>query len=122
MEVDDSELPPAGANGAIKGGTHNRGLSTSSERMASTAQAPATDDDAASLLSTSSKSSFWPSLRRRTTDKSRTSTEKEQPNVGEKVLDDDASGLDFETELELQKEGKDAGRWGIGDEARMNLE
>jgi hypothetical protein len=38
------------------------------------------------------------------------------------VADEDASGLDLGTELELQKQGKDGGRWGIGDEAHMNLE
>ncbi|KAG6035207.1 hypothetical protein E4U41_006173 [Claviceps citrina] len=94
---------------------------------------PATDDDGASILSTStskSSSSFWPSsLRRRTgdRDRSRTSAEKDHPPrssaLSEAVPEDDATVLDLETELELQKEGKDGGgRWGIGDDARMNLE
>lgn len=56
-------------------------------------------------------------------EKSSTLAEKGQPrNIAEPVPDDDASGLDLETELELQKQGKDGGRWGIGDEAHMNLE
>lgn len=35
---------------------------------------------------------------------------------------DDASGLGIGVELELQKQGKEGGEWGIGDEARMSLE
>ncbi|KJZ78537.1 hypothetical protein HIM_01928 [Hirsutella minnesotensis 3608] len=87
-----------------------------------------TADDTASVHSTSSKSSFWPaSLRRRTADRPRTSTEKDRPRRMSEVPSDhaseeDATGLGFELEMELQKQGKDGGQWGIGDEARMNLE
>lgn len=93
------------------------------ESHLSVSDQPGTDDDGASILSTSSKSSFWPLRKRAAADKPRTSTERDRPTgVSEAVRDDDASGLDLETELELQKQGKDGGRWGIGDEARMNLE
>lgn len=34
----------------------------------------------------------------------------------------DTSGLGIEVEMELQRQGKDGGQWGIGDDARMNLE
>ncbi|KAK2602023.1 hypothetical protein QQS21_004449 [Conoideocrella luteorostrata] len=138
VEFDESDLPQLEVNGSPKppNTSHKKTYSTTSEKMApvraesnaTSSDQPATDDDGASILSTSSKSSFWPpSLRRRAADKAdkaRTSAEKDRPksNINEAAADDDASGLDFETELELQKQGKDGGRWGIGDEARMNLE
>ncbi|QPG94268.1 hypothetical protein C2857_005558 [Epichloe festucae Fl1] len=136
VEVDELDLPQPGENGSPKSSetAHERTYySTAGEKMVPTrgepditapSDPPATDDDGASILSTSSKSSFWPSLRRRAADKPPTSAEKEQPksSPGEAAPDDDATGLDLETELELQQEGKDGGRWGIGDDARMNLE
>lgn len=130
MEVDQLDLPQPGENAASpkyspETAAHEKTYSTAGEKMVPTRGDPAaTDDDGASILSTSSKSSFWPSLRRRAADKPPTSAEKEQPKSapGEAAPDDDATGLDLETELELQKEGKDGGRWGIGDDARMNLE
>lgn len=132
MEVDESDLPVPGENGTPKSPkhSHKKSYSTSGEKMVpvraeshlSISDQPGTDDDGASILSTSSKSSFWP-LRRRAADKPRTSTERDRPTgSSEAVPDDDASGLDLETELALQNQGKDGGRWGIGDEARMNLE
>lgn len=36
--------------------------------------------------------------------------------------EDYRSGLGIEVETELQRQGKEGGTWGIGDEARMNLE
>ncbi|KAJ2956787.1 hypothetical protein NQ176_g11296 [Zarea fungicola] len=86
-------------------------------------------DDAASIYSTSSKSSFWPPLlRRRNTDKSAADREKEKREArGKRAMErhdseQDTSGLGIEVEMELQRQGKDGGQWGIGDDARMNLE
>ncbi|KAG8426487.1 hypothetical protein J3459_008092 [Metarhizium acridum] len=140
VEVDESEQPvqpvqPApGQDGTSKSPKkgYKKGYSTSDEKMVpvraephpTAGDQPGNDDDGASILSTSSKSSFWPSsFRRRTVEKPSTLAEKgPSRNIAEPVPDDDASGLDLETELELQKQGKDGGRWGIGDEAHMNLE
>ncbi|KID92762.1 peroxisomal membrane protein PEX31 [Metarhizium guizhouense ARSEF 977] len=137
VEVDESDQhvqPVPGQNGTSKSPKkdYKKGYSTSDEKMVpvraepqpTATDQPGTDDDGASILSTSSKSSFWPSsFRRRAVEKPSTLAEKGQPrNIAEPVPDDDASGLDLETELELQKQGKDGGRWGIGDEAHMNLE
>ncbi|KAG6096947.1 hypothetical protein E4U30_001087 [Claviceps sp. LM220 group G6] len=137
---------------------HDRSYSTASEKMVapesnnlSLNAIPAgdqtatddDDDDRASVLSTSSRSSYWlSSLRRKTADKDRhrllADKDKDKDKDHERdrdrpkasslseaagVLGDEASVLDLETELELQREGKDGGgRWGIGDDARMNLE
>ena len=90
-------------------------------------------DDSASLHSTSSKSWIFrpPSLRRRGTDKSSAEKEQQQQQKQQQrtrstsdVLseEEDVSGLGIEVEMELQHQGKDGGQWGIGDEARMNLE
>lgn len=90
-----------------------------------------TADDAASVYSTSSKSSFWPPmLRRRTTDRSVTERDKDKEKTVNKrpsgvhdlVHDEDTSGLGLELEMELQRQGKDGGQWGIAEDARMNLE
>lgn len=73
-------------------------------------------------------------LRRRTTDRSVTDREKEKEKEKEKVAskrpsgvhdlvpEDDTSGLGLELEMELQRQGKDGGQWGIAEDARMNLE
>ena len=83
-------------------------------------------DDNASVHSTSTPSRFWPGLRRRTTNQSTVTTEKDKEREKRSSLNssigDDVSGLGIEVEMELQKQGKDGGQWGIGDEARMNLE
>lgn len=142
VEVDEPEPPQqpdavANANGSA---LHTQHYSTTSEKMVpsmavtGSEQTIADDasgktaDDSASLHSTSSKSSFWPaSLRRRTTDRPRTSAEKDRSRrlseaTNEPANEQDTSGLGLEVELELQKQGKDGGQWGIGDEARMSLE
>ncbi|KAK2017463.1 integral peroxisomal membrane peroxin [Colletotrichum eremochloae] len=84
-------------------------------------------DDAASTLSTSSGGrSFFraPSLRRKVTDKSIASkADKEQDRsrrASEAKSEEEAAALGLKLNLALQ--GKDGGQWGIGDEARMNLE
>ncbi|KAM3439866.1 hypothetical protein NHJ13734_003528 [Beauveria thailandica] len=86
-------------------------------------------DDNASVYSTSSKSSFWPPiLRRRATDRTAADKEKEKREARGKRATErqdsgpDTSGLGIEVEMELQRQGKDGGQWGIGDDARMNLE
>ena len=136
VEVDLSDPPqPEEPQSPKPTQTHKKGYSTTGEKMVpmraesslTPGDQPGTDDDGASIVSTSSKSSFWPqSLRRRPADnRPPSSTERNRPrgsSVSEKVLDDDASGLGRETELELQNQGRDGGRWGIGDEAHMNLE
>ena len=86
-------------------------------------------NDGMSTYSSSSKS-FWPSLRRRNTERSSilTQAEANSKQRGRSTSDvlseeEDVSGLGFEVEMELQKQGKGGGGdWGIGDEARMNLE
>lgn len=125
------------------GGLHTQRYSTAGEKMVSPMRAepmaPGNDqtvaddasaktaDDSASMHSTSSKSSFWPSsLRKRAAERPRNSTEKERPRRLSEVqgdhVNEDSTGLGLEVEMELQKQGKDGGQWGIGDEARMNLE
>jgi hypothetical protein len=103
---------------------------------------PPSGDDSLSVHSTSSKSWVFrpPSLRRRGTDKSTATTattggnekesqgkarlERQRTRSTSTVLseEEDVSGLGIELEMELQAQGKDGGQWGIGDEARMNLE
>ena len=143
VEVDESELPQQPDVTLTSGhgsAPHTERYSTTSEKMIPTMTVTGSDqtiaddasvktaDDAASLHSTSSKSSFWPaSLRRRPSDRPRTSAETVRSRrlsevMGEPANEEDTSGLGLEVELELQKQGKDGGQWGIGDEARMNLE
>lgn len=132
VEIDDAVPPQPQENGLSKSPKtqHKKNGSTANEKPPPprSDDQPGTDDDGASMVSTSSKSSFWPvSFRKRAAEKLSSSSEKEQQrhSTNEMVADDnddDASGLDLETELELQKQGKDGGRWGIGDDARMNLE
>ncbi|KYK60236.1 peroxisomal membrane protein PEX31 [Drechmeria coniospora] len=149
VEVDESDalLPEtttaAVANGDAGGKPHAQRYSTAGEMMRAELVTPGpeptiaddasvkTADDAASIHSTSSRSSFWPSLRRRAIDKTPLSTaekEKDGPRRLSEVVsepssqDTDPGLLGAELELELQKQGKDGGQWGIGDEARMNLE
>ncbi|PHH89387.1 hypothetical protein CDD83_6169 [Cordyceps sp. RAO-2017] len=146
VEVDpsDTDTAPAAANGPA-GGPHTQRYSTAGEKMVTPMRAepmlPGPDqtvaddasaktaDDAASLHSTSSKSSsFWPqSLRRRPAERPRTSAERDRSRrlsevPADAASEEDAARLGLEVELELQKQGKDGGQWGIGDEARMNLE
>lgn len=135
VEVDDSQVPQ---ELEATPGPRIASYSTANEKMVSPMQAENTvprieqtsadepsTDDAASLNSTSSR--FWPSMRRRAgTDRSSTETQ-HRPRRTSEVLSDvvseeDSSGLGFAVELEIQKQGKDGGQWGIGDEARMNLE
>ena len=79
-------------------------------------------DDAVSLQSTSSRSFFRPpSLRRKFTDRSTTDRERSRRESDARIQED-AGSLGIDLELELQNQGKDGGRWGIGDEARMSLE
>ena len=87
-------------------------------------------DDSISMHSTSSRSwGGFSSLRRRPQgDRSSidTKSEKDRKRRPSEVLseeeEDHLSGLGIEVEMELQKQGKEGGTWGIADEARMGLE
>lgn len=85
-------------------------------------------DDSASLhsTSTSSRSFFRPgTFKRRATNQSMTEKEKEHArNLKAKAAQDEEeedTGLSHSVDLELQQR-KEAGDWGIADEARMSLE
>lgn len=86
-------------------------------------------DDNASVHSTSttSRSFFRPaSFRRRTTDQASIlskSKDSERLNRSSAVLDeeDEESALSLSVDLQLQQR-KEAGDWGIADDARMSLE
>ncbi|KAI0517916.1 integral peroxisomal membrane peroxin-domain-containing protein [Xylaria bambusicola] len=82
------------------------------------------EDDAASLLSTSSKSARFrfstPSLRRRTT--SGTQHSRRTSEVASVRSNEDDSTLDPALELEIHGHQRDLGQWGIGDDAQMGLE
>lgn len=141
-ELESTTLKPNASTTALP----SPGYSTMGERMvASNKSEPAlvqtdgsTKDDGSSIktaddasVSTAPSSlsrSFFraPSLRRRPTNSSidkEKEKDKNRPRRQSEVLDEDsASGLGIDLDLELQNQGKDGGRWGIGDEARMSLE
>lgn len=86
-------------------------------------------DDSLSVHSTSSKSFLRsPFLRKRATDrpgadnKERTRRDSRTSRTSSLYNDDDADALGAELALEIQKQGRPGGQWGIGDEARMSLE
>lgn len=77
-------------------------------------------EDSLSVHSTSSRSFFRsPLVRRRAADRSSDKERTRRPSSS--YHDDDSVGLGAELALEIQKQGKDGGQWGIGDEARMSL-
>ncbi|KAI8953028.1 integral peroxisomal membrane peroxin-domain-containing protein [Xylaria longipes] len=82
------------------------------------------EDDAVSLLSTSSKSARFrfpgSSLRRRTTGDTQRSRRASEAASLRSHEDDNA--LDPALELEIQGHHRDLGQWGIGDDAQMGLE
>ncbi|KAM5367235.1 hypothetical protein ACJZ2D_010068 [Fusarium nematophilum] len=79
-------------------------------------------DDSLSVHSTSSRSFFRsPLMRKRVADRSGADKERTR-RTSSLYNDDDASSLGTELALEIQKQGKPGGQWGIGDEARMSLE
>ena len=133
-DEDDQHLTPMASTSALQ----NSSYSTVGEKMVSPMRSESalplgdktisddssgkTQDDAASTHSTPSRSFFRPTFRRRPTDRS-SMTDKEIPTrFSESLSDDDPSSLGIEMDLELQKQRKEGGEWGIGDEARMNLE
>lgn len=141
MEFDESEMPHELDGSDLKENAstpalHTTSYSTADEKMVSMRSEPnlpvdqtladdasaKTADDAVSLQSTSSRSFFRPpSLRRRATDRS--SMTKDRPRrASDAISESESGGLNFEVEQELQKQGKEGGEWGIGDEARMSLE
>ncbi|KAL7622669.1 hypothetical protein AAE478_008183 [Parahypoxylon ruwenzoriense] len=84
---------------------------------------PKEEDDAVSLLSTSSKSRFrlsGPQLRRRTT--GGTHRSRRTSETASLRSNDDEGSLTPALELEIQGHQRDQGQWGIGDEAQMGLE
>ncbi|KAI0553236.1 integral peroxisomal membrane peroxin-domain-containing protein [Xylaria curta] len=82
------------------------------------------DDDAVSLLSTSSKSARFrlpgSGLRRRTTGETQRSRRASESASLRSHEDDNT--LDPALELEIQGHHRDLGQWGIGDDAQMGLE
>lgn len=58
-------------------------------------------------------------MRRRAADRSNDKERIRRPSSS--YHDDESVGLGVELALEIQKQGKDGGQWGIGDEARMSL-
>ncbi|KAI0116076.1 Pex24p-domain-containing protein [Hypoxylon sp. NC0597] len=82
------------------------------------------EDDAVSVLSTSSKSARFrlsgPSLRRRTT--GGTHRSRRTSEAASLRSNDDEGSLTPALELEIQGHQKEQGQWGIGDEAQMGLE
>ncbi|KAI1088424.1 Pex24p-domain-containing protein [Rostrohypoxylon terebratum] len=82
------------------------------------------EDDAVSVLSTSSKSArlrmSGPPLRRRAT--GGTHRSRRTSETASLRSNDDEGRLTPALELEIQGHGKDQGQWGIGDEAQMGLE
>ncbi|KAK5995317.1 Peroxisomal membrane PEX30-like protein [Cladobotryum mycophilum] len=134
LELDATETAP---------GPHTQSYSTANEKMrvepllprpevtvtedhSADSSSSKAGDDAVSLNSTSTSSRFWPGLRRRTTDRSNDDGHGQKHDKRHSIVssntDDDTSGLGLAVELELQKQGKEGGQWGIGDEARMSLE
>ncbi|EXA40274.1 hypothetical protein FOPG_00712 [Fusarium oxysporum f. sp. conglutinans race 2 54008] len=86
-------------------------------------------DDSLSVHSTSSRSFFKsPLMRKRIADRSgadnkeRTRRDSRTSRTSSLYNDDDADALSAELALEIQKQGRPGGQWGIGDEARMSLE
>jgi hypothetical protein len=77
------------------------------------------EDDAVSMLSSSSKSMRFksPGLRRRVTDSGRSERSR---RASEAASEEDSAALGIRVGLEIQGAGKEG--WGIGDDARMGLE
>ncbi|KAK4074065.1 hypothetical protein Trihar35433_3539 [Trichoderma harzianum] len=153
VEVDESQLPHAHELDATESTSppHTTSYSTANEKMRAEPIISPPDedqvaddlntkiaDDTISLHSTTS-SRFWPTLRRRTTDRSgdslRLDSQRQEKrrsgsqrprrtsDVASDIAgEDDTSSLNISVALELQKQGKEGGQWGIGDEARMSLE
>ncbi|KAI3321393.1 Pex24p-domain-containing protein [Xylariaceae sp. AK1471] len=131
VEVSDDELPsppppelPARPQPAASSADLSV-LSTSiPETTTSEDKVKGEEDDAVSLLSTSSKSARFrlpgPSLRRRTT--GGTQRSRRASETASLRSNDDDSTLDPALELEIHGHQRDQGQWGIGDEAQMGLE
>lgn len=83
------------------------------------------EDDAVSILSTSSKSTRFrfpgPLLRRRSGGTTQQRPRRTSEATSLRSNDDDST-LDPALELEIQGHQRDQGQWGIGDDAQMGLE
>ncbi|KAL7951282.1 Pex24p domain-containing protein [Trichoderma barbatum] len=151
VEVDESQLPHELDATESSSPPHTTSYTTANEKMRADPLVSKSDedqfaddvstkiaDDTISLHSTTS-SRFWPTLRRRTTDRSgdslRLDSQRQEKRrsgsqrprrtsdvASDIVAEDDTASLNFSVALELQKQGKEGGQWGIGDEARMSLE
>lgn len=120
--VDEKMISPSGTGSWSRKPVSSRAVKESTGDSDSVNDDVGTKEDSASMHSTSSKSFFRPSsLRRRITDKS-SITDRDYGRRMSDVGEDDTSGLGIELGLQLQKQGKEGGEWGIGDEARMSLE
>ncbi|KAI8628400.1 Pex24p-domain-containing protein [Xylariaceae sp. FL1651] len=110
-----SQAPENGDPGILS--TSNPDTTTSDDKARG-------EDDAVSVLSTSSKSARFripgPSLRRRTT--GGTQRSRRASETASLRSNDDDSTLDPALELEIHGHQRDQGQWGIGDEAQMGLE
>ncbi|KAI1497938.1 integral peroxisomal membrane peroxin-domain-containing protein [Biscogniauxia marginata] len=123
-----SPTPPALPARPPPVSNHSHTALSSSNAEASTSDAerdkPKQDDDAASVLSTSSRSARFklpgPSLRRRPT--SGTYRSRRASEAASLRSNEDESTLTPALELEIQGHQKELGQWGIGDEAQMGLE
>ncbi|KAI1069458.1 hypothetical protein LB507_008809 [Fusarium sp. FIESC RH6] len=112
---------------ATRSGTDN----TQAEDLSNDdASSKAADDSlsvhSTSVHSTSSKSFLRsPFMRKRAPgadNKERARRDSRASRTSSLYNDDDASALSAELALEIQKQGRPGGQWGIGDEARMGLE
>ncbi|KAI5464820.1 integral peroxisomal membrane peroxin-domain-containing protein [Mariannaea sp. PMI_226] len=117
-KANDEKMIPTSPNLALADQTTSGDFSTDD------ASSRGATDDAQSVLSTSSRSFFRsPMMRKRQADRS-VPIDKERTRRASDVRreDDTSSSLGAELAVEIQKQGKEGGTWGIGDEARMNLE
>ncbi|KAI1177066.1 integral peroxisomal membrane peroxin-domain-containing protein [Nemania sp. FL0916] len=99
-------------------------LSSSAPETANSENRAKSEDDAVSLLSTSSRSTKFrfpsPTLRRRTT--GGTQGSRRTSEAASMRSNDDDSTLDPALELEIHGHQRDQVQWGIGDDAQMGLE
>ncbi|KAK3349601.1 integral peroxisomal membrane peroxin-domain-containing protein [Lasiosphaeria hispida] len=108
--------------------TQSISQSTTQRSQDATSREREDDYDAASVLSTSSRSTRFknPSMRRRVTaDTSSSGTSGHQHRsrrTSVATSEDDAAALGTQVGLALQDAGKEGGSWGVGDEVRMGLE
>ncbi|KAI0450815.1 integral peroxisomal membrane peroxin-domain-containing protein, partial [Xylaria acuta] len=135
VEVSEEDLPsppppalparpqPATVSSAPDNTDLGAPLSTSAPASTHSEDKAKGEDDAVSLLSTSSRSARFrfsgPSLRRRATGETQRSRRASEAASLRSHEDDNT--LDPALELEIQGHHRDLGQWGIGDDAQMGL-